>query len=81
MKLTQQQAAELIGRPVRWLKSSTCPRGEGGSYESVSVAQWYISHETSSLQELEDRRAELEVEVLNVRSEKMNQDNSWLRVS
>ena len=75
MKLSQKQAAELIGRPVRWLRESICPRKPDGSYESAAVAQWYLSNETASLQELENRKSELEVEVLTVRSSKMSQEN------
>ena len=75
MQLTQKQAAELIGRSAGWLRSTDCPRLANGSYDSAAVAQWYVASQAMSLQELEDQKAELEVEVLEVRSAKMNQEN------
>lgn len=50
--MTQQQTAELVGKPSRWIRDSSIPRKDDGKYDAREVVAWMVGqHSTSNLQE------------------------------
>ena len=65
--MTQKAAAKLIGRSVKFLADSDCPRGKDRKYDRAEVAQWFVSRETAAAEALKAKKLAAEVDLLEQR--------------
>ena len=60
--LTQQQAAQLIGKRASWLRDNSAPRLTTGKYDPKTLVSWFLERETAHLTEKLGRESEFDAE-------------------